>query len=132
MSLPMTNTLYPAPDFNTHRDIAGAPVTAETVNVANNPVQTALNCMGFDKIAGSVVLTGGAAPTVTIQPYQIKRNEAAVESWVKLGAAIGPLNDGEGLEYEAASGRVLLALSAVTGNPTNVRIDVAGTLRARR
>jgi hypothetical protein len=127
------NTLTQRPDYNIHRTLEGTPVAAEVALPGGK--YSPINSDRFDGLHGFVGLTGGAAPTVTLQMYEIAKLavDDSTEVPITKGAPIGPISSAQGFSVDefAQGGRFFFLVSAVTGNPTKVEIFLSGTTRRR-
>ena len=138
MSAPI-NTVSRKQDYALHNKQTGSPVVAETTNLTTLNASSgrgAFNARGFNSVHGFVLLTGGTAPTVTLQvlervSYIDPFTGAASTRLVERGSSIGPLLDGETFEVETAGGGLYyLRVDAVANSPTGVAVMVSGGLRA--
>ena len=116
------------PFYNVHRTVEGAPVAADSTDLAAvlaaNPRSTA-DCGGYKTVKGFVRLTGGAAPTVTLQPLELLKYEGGQHLAV-TGANTAALSDGQAFDFTVNQALLFARLHAVTGNPTKVEVFLAG------
>jgi hypothetical protein len=126
------------PKFTRHRSVTGAPVAADSTNLAtlfDTPVAGAGasysgNAKGWDSVDAVVKLSGGASPTVSVQPLLLIEIDGSLE-FVKLGNVLGPFSSGDHFSVDGVhGGRVFLRIDAVTGAPTGVDLHLAGGKRS--
>jgi hypothetical protein len=140
--------MEPKPRYIHHRNLVGAPVAADHVNIGpgspgliadnklrgeagDETIRGSVPTAGFKTIDGVVKLTGGAAPTVTLQPLEVikyKNNGTGeeVDEFVSQGANIGPLSHNDRFSITVNDAMLFLRLHAVTGAPTGVELLIAG------
>lgn len=119
-------------EFSQHRKVTGTPVVADPAIDGNNPSRRGLlNCAGYDTLIAHVILTGGAAPVVDLEPVIY---DADADVFAKH-AKTGNLKNGESVEILVTSGRVFLRIDSVgpgAGEPTAVEIRVMPGVRSRK
>jgi hypothetical protein len=117
------------PFYIRHREVEGAPVAADTATLADllaaNPRSTA-DCAGYKTVKGFVKLTGGAAPTVVLQPVELVKLPDGTEFFAVAGANTGALANGDAFELTASGAFLFLRLNTVTNGPTKVELFIAG------
>lgn len=127
----MHNSLYAKPDYNYHRIVQGAPVGADSTNLAilltANP-KGAFDCAGYKTVKGFVKLTGGTTPTVGIQPLELVLYNNSSELLI-TASTVASLADGAMFEFTINGGKLFLRINATSGSPTKVEILVAGSER---
>jgi hypothetical protein len=135
------NSLHPKPDYCLHRKKIGAPVAADTVDLADLFAEPGVNrasisCKGWKTVQVLTRLGGGTSPTVDIQPLEHLKGEnlfgADVDDGFEvLAATISGAVDGQLNEVTINQGRLYLRIDAVGGvaSPTSVRFFIAGKER---
>lgn len=121
-------SLRSKPFYSRHREVDGTPVAADSTDLATvlaaNPRSTH-DCSGFKTVKGFVRLTGGAAPTVVLQPLELLKYEGG-EHLAVTGANTVALSNGDAFDVTANSAFLFMRLNTITGNPTKVEIFLAG------
>lgn len=125
------NKLEPRPQYNYHRLVTGAPVVADAAIASMDP-KTAAHCEGWTSIHAVVLLTGGTTPTVDIE--QLARvqytNASGVEQDILVSqGTTSSLGDRGQVSLTVNGAPTLLRIDAVSGNPTQVEIIIAGDAR---
>lgn len=122
----MDNTLSTG-TFTQHRKVTGAPVVADSTDLSLIDRRALLHCRSYRTILAQAQLTGGAAPTVTLQPllYDPEKDDFTLLPTLTL-------SDGQSEEITVHETRAYLRIHAVAGAPTTVELraapGVAGTL----
>jgi len=116
------------PFYIVHRSVDGAPVAADTTDLvallSSNPRST-MDCAGYKTVKGFVKLTGGAAPTVVLQPLELLKYNGG-EHFAVTGANTAVLANGDAFDATVNGAFLFLRVNTVTNNPTQVEIFVAG------
>lgn len=116
------------------RTVTGSPVAADssTLNDTNFPAGAdptnggALNCRSYNTLWLNAEFTGGTSPTVTVAVLVRDTDAADGSRWKPLLVAPVVL-DGTGfVEVPVYSRLIYPRISAVTGNPTAVRLLAFG------
>lgn len=116
-----TNTLRTG-QWSQHRVAVGAPVGADAaMDAADPPRRALLNCLGWETILVAPVLTGGAAPTVTLQVVGF---DPDADAFRVLDTVTG-VADGVATAVKVYGQRVYLRITATANNPTQVELRVA-------
>lgn len=136
------NQLKAKPTYTLHRNKEGSPVGVDTVNLTTlfeepGNDRASINCGGWTTVRGYVVLEGGTNPTVGLQLLEHIQADNAFPSpavdpdqgFVDIGTAAG-LSSGDTFDVTIDQGRLYLRINALTGNPTDVRVYLAGKERA--
>jgi hypothetical protein len=117
------------PFYIRHREVDGAPVAADSATLATvlaaNPRSTA-DCAGYKTIKGFVRLTGGAAPTVVLQPLELVKYPEGTDFLVVAGANTAALASGDAFDVTVNGAFLFLRLNTIANNPTKVEIFFAG------
>jgi hypothetical protein len=117
------------PFYIKHREVDGTPVAAETTDLAAllvaNPRSTA-DTAGFKTIKGFVRLTGGASPTITLQPLELVKLSDGTSFLAVTGANTAALASGDAFDITTNSAFLFLRIHAVANNPTKAEIFIAG------
>lgn len=127
--------IFASPTHQYHRVLSGAPVAADVAlpdPLTAALITAAVNCEGYRSLRVSVQITGGAAPTVTLEQHHLVRfrgDGAAEQAFYQLDRTSAPLANRQGLIAPVGGDLVYFRVSAVTGNPTKVEILVAGDAR---
>jgi hypothetical protein len=126
----MINNLFAKPDYNQHRVIASPGVdAANLVTLVGTHSRAAIDCSGFKTVKGLVRLTGGTTPTITLIPLELARYYTAVgaiEYSFIAGTATAALSDRGTFDVTINGGYLFMRVQAVTGNPTEAQILLAG------
>lgn len=131
--------------FAAVRTVTGSPVAPDssTLSDANFPPSSndttggAINAYGMSTLWVGVELTGGSAPTVTIEALVRDAGAADGSRWKRLFTSVNQPQtytlDGTGLVEVRVDGRlVFLRITAVTGNPTSVKLlAIPGAMQPR-
>lgn len=117
------------PFYIRHREVDGAPVAADPVAMADlltaNPRSTA-DCAGYKTVKGFVKLTGGAAPTVVLQPVELVKLPDGTEFFAVTGANTSALANGDAFEITVNGAFLFLRLNTIANNPTKVELFISG------
>lgn len=131
----MQNTLKETPQYTLHRLETGAPVAADSSDLAvlhTAKSRNALNCRGFRKIRGFIKFTGGAAPTADLQTLErLQFTDPAGDDqdvFKVIRSAILSLSDSQIFEIDVGGSPVFLRVDAVAGAPTQMEVYITGTL----
>ena len=118
------------PFYITHREVDGAPVAADSsdmaVLLAANP-RSCCDCAGYKTVKVFVRLTGGAAPTVVLQPIESIELPDATRMLAITGSNTAALASGDCAEITINGGFLFVRLNTIANNPTKVEIFVAGS-----
>ncbi len=129
----MQNTLEAKSRLTIHRVKTGAPVAADPVTLSQILISGAIQCDGWASLDGFIKLAGGTTPTVSLVPLMVAdygdTDGSEVVEYIVMGTAMGPYSDGDSFRVDVARGRLYLRISAVTGNPTEVKILLGGAAR---
>jgi hypothetical protein len=116
------------PFYIIHRDISGAPVAADATDLvallASNPRST-VDCAGYKTVKGFVKLTGGASPTIVLQPLELLKYDSRQHLAV-AGANTAALSSGDAFDATVNGAFLFLRINTVANNPTQVEIFIAG------
>ncbi len=117
------------PFYVRHREVDGAPVAADSADLSTvltaNPRST-VDCAGYESIRGFVRLTGGTAPTVTLQPLELVKYPGGSDFLAVSGSSSSALSDGDMFEFTPNGAFLFVRMHAVTGSPTKVELFLAG------
>ena len=141
------NSLHPRPDYCLHRNIQSkefnpAVIVADSLNLqtlfeTGRNDRASISCKGWKSVDFLIVMEGGAAPTVDIQPLEHVRAEDAFpgatdedEGFVVLASTIAGITSGGINEVVVDQGRLFLRLHAVANAPTDIRMYIRGKEKA--
>jgi len=136
------------PQYTLHRDLA-PPAAGAGENVlltdagiildlklrgpgGDQMIRGGIHFGGWQKVEGYVRLTGGAAPTITLQPLEVvheKHPDGTIADRFIGGATIGPFNNDEKFTFDAWGGLYMFRVHGTTGNPTRVEMFFSGAIR---
>lgn len=117
------------PFYITHREVDGAPVAADSADMAAllaaNP-RSYMDCAGYKTVKVFVRLTGGTAPTVILQPIELISLPAGTLLLSVTGSNTAALASGDCADITINGGFMFLRINTVANNPTKAEIFVSG------
>lgn len=116
----MTHNEVSSSRFSLHRELTGAPVTADASTPYAAAPGTSVSTSPFEGVSAHVRLSGGASPTVVLEFWGYDNN-----IWYRI-ATSGSMSDGDTTTVATWGKRLWVRAKTVAGSPTGLSIYLMG------